>query len=72
MTDLSCFRILDLVYNNPEMDMDVRFHLGRVHLERMHMGVHNVFASGYVRHLFPDISLSKIPVKRRYKINKDK
>ncbi|XP_076260441.1 putative helicase mov-10-B.1 isoform X1 [Rhynchophorus ferrugineus] len=63
--------ILSVVCNNPEMDMDVRFHLGRIHLERMHIGVHNVVASGYVKNLFPKIELAKIAVKKRYKIGQN-
>ncbi|XP_076259187.1 putative helicase mov-10-B.1 [Rhynchophorus ferrugineus] len=60
--------ILDAIWNKPELDMDVRFHLGRVNLERMHLAVENVIYTGYVKNLFPDIRLSKVPVKKRYRI----
>ncbi|XP_060525981.1 putative helicase mov-10-B.1 [Cylas formicarius] len=49
---------LNHVRNFPDIEMDVRFVLGRINYERMHQGVRQVVLNNYVRHLFPDNSLA--------------
>lgn len=46
--------IVNLAKHCPDMEMDVRFVLGRIHFERMHQGVEQVVLNSFVKNLFPD------------------
>lgn len=65
------FSIVDAVYNNPEISIDVRFILGRVIYERMHQGIEQVVATGYVNNLFPSEELLLDPVVELYTLTRD-
>lgn len=53
------FRLIGYIKNNPKIEIDVRFVLNRLPLERMHQGVDQTVISGVVPSLFPDLSLSR-------------
>lgn len=65
------YRILDRIISCPDTEVDVRFVLSRLNLERMHQGVDQVVLKQRVQYLFPDVrllmiprTLSKVPIAR--------
>ncbi|KAH1005116.1 hypothetical protein HUJ04_006159 [Dendroctonus ponderosae] len=54
--------LVDTVAEDPETNIDVRFMLRRIQFERMHQGVKQVVATGFVDNLFPHESLLNNPV----------
>lgn len=60
--------IIDQIKRNPDLEMDVRFILGRIHFERMHAGVEQVVENQYVNSLFPDKALAAKPAKLAYNL----
>lgn len=63
---------MDSIYNNPEESIDVRFVLSRIHFERMHQGIEQVVATGYVNNLFPSEELLLNPVVELHTLTRDK
>lgn len=51
--------LLSYITNTPQIELDVRFVLSRLPLERMHQGVDQIVMNGTVPHLFPDYNLSR-------------
>ncbi|XP_066149742.1 putative helicase mov-10-B.1 isoform X1 [Euwallacea fornicatus] len=54
--------LIQCVIMNPNINIDVRFKLRRLHFERMHQGVDQVVASGFVDNLFPSVELLSKPI----------
>lgn len=50
-------RIVNIVECQPDIEIDVRFVLGRIHFERMHQGVEQVVENEFVSQLFPNEDL---------------
>nr|XP_023021067.1 RNA helicase Mov10l1-like [Leptinotarsa decemlineata] len=49
--------LLDIIEQNPKIEMDVRFLLGRLCFERMHEAVDKIVSKGIVQTIFPEVSL---------------
>ncbi|XP_018580188.1 putative helicase mov-10-B.1 [Anoplophora glabripennis] len=51
--------LVDYIKSNPKIELDVRFVMNRLPLERMHQGVDQTVMNGIVPYFFPDYSLSR-------------
>ncbi|KAJ8929387.1 hypothetical protein NQ314_017937, partial [Rhamnusium bicolor] len=58
--------LLSYIRQNPIIEMDVRFVLSRLPLERMHQGVDQIVSNGNLPSLFPDYNLTRenVPMTR--------